>query len=161
MAITLAQLQDIAKRAKQVDPSQRPKDMPLTVPLNPKATGKEGFIRVQWSPVDQSDGYQVAISTTANIQSPSIGTMTVMGGLTPFFDYNVGNIALTRYFAVRAFQGFPPRFYSDFCSVVSATSIVLASAGSAEPASSNTTQSSDTTIPAGAGSSGGGSQHVK
>ena len=156
MAITLTELQQQASGFME---SHRllPVDLVLPAPENLKATGKEGYFRLQWSPASEAvDGYQVAISITQDIETPTVGLVTLVGIKTQFTDYLVGNVAVTRYFAIRSFQGFPPRYFSDFSSAVSATSRLMTDAGSAEPASPSSPPSSGEPPPGGSGGGIGG-----
>jgi hypothetical protein len=154
MAIPLTELR---RQAADFMESNRllPVDMVLPVPENLTATGKEGYFRLQWSPSPEAaDGYQIAISATQDIETPSIGLITLVGIKAQFADYLVGNIALTRYFAIRSFQGFPPRYYSDFSGVVSATSRLMTDAGSAEPPAPSSPPSTSEPPPSGSGGGG-------
>lgn len=104
---------------------------PPKPPLNVKATGKEGYIIVQWKPTGTADSYQVAIMSDQNLAAPNQGVVTVAGGQTSRYEYHVGNVVLTRYFAVRSLNA---QAVSEFSSIVSAASALTGGAGAAEPA---------------------------
>src|SRR5215510_13782592 len=77
---------------------------PLAKPINVQVTGKEGFFIIQWAQVDFAQGYRIAVMTDNNLNAPNIGLFAAYGGKTARWDYLVGNIALTRNFAVQAFR---------------------------------------------------------
>lgn len=110
-------------------------DEPVGTVSTVKATGKEGYIRVQWARVGNADGYQIAVMTDKNLKNPDVGIWVVLAPQRQF-DYPVGNVVLTRNFAVRAFKGLPPHGVGSFSSIKSATSALTdatTSTGATEP----------------------------
>ena len=94
-------------------------DKPV-IPVNVTATGERNLIRIQWAPDSANDGYRVAVMTDQNLENPNVGMFVVAGGKALEYVYPTGNNALTRFFAVQAFiEG----EFSEFSSVVSATSV--------------------------------------
>jgi hypothetical protein len=125
---------------------------PVPVPSSVKATGKEGFIRVQWAPIADVTGYRIAIMTDKELDTPNIGLKTEMGGKASYHDYLTGNIALTINFAVQAFRD---QDYGAFSAIVSATSSLMTAAGAAAPASTAPPPSSTEPPASGAGGTTG------
>lgn len=103
---------------------------PTPVPTAPIVTGQQGLLRVQWITVAGSDGYDVAIMSTPNLDAPDINIVRVPGEKNREFVYPTGNVALTRYFAVRSFIG---GFFSPWTVPVSGTSVVFGASESAPP----------------------------
>src|SRR5262249_35003643 len=99
---------------------------PLTAPVNPQATGKEGFFIIQWAAVIGAQGYRIAVMTDNNLDKPNIGLFSVYGQPVARFDYLLGNIVLTRNFAIQAFR---EDEYGPFTKIVSATSSLMSAAG--------------------------------
>lgn len=104
--------------------------MPVPVPSSFQVTGKEGFFIVQWAPISSVDGYDIAVMTNLELDTPNIGIFRQMGYFTARWDYHVGNIVLTRFFAVRAFKDVD---YGKWTAIKSATCALTTAAGSAEP----------------------------
>lgn len=121
---------------------------PVPIPGSVKATGKEGFIRVQWARVADATGYRIAIMTDKELDTPNIGIATNIGSSYTYFDYLTGNIALTINFAVQAFRD---QDYGKFCTIVSATSALTAAAGSAAPTPPAPPPTTSTPPPSGSG----------
>src|SRR5437016_294425 len=111
------------EQIKQLDPPrwQIPTRPIITEPVpavsSVKATGKEGFIRVQWAPVNDVSGYRIAIMTDKELDTPNIGIKTEWGGKATYHDYLTGNVALTINFAVQAFRD---QDFGIFSAIVSA-----------------------------------------
>jgi len=103
---------------------------PPQPPLNVKATGKEGYIILQWRPTSSADSYEIAVMSNQNLAAPDLGIITVSGGSSSQFTYHVGNVALLRYFAIRSKN---VQAASEFSPIVSATSILTSGVGGAEP----------------------------
>ena len=132
-------------------PTTLPALISLPTPSNVKVTGSTGFFIVQWSLVSEAEGYRIAVMTDKNIAKPDIGLFAVTGYKTVRFDYIVGNIALTRNFAVQAFS---QNYFSPFSPIVSATNSLMTAAGAAEPAGSSPASGSGEGPPSGSGGSG-------
>lgn len=112
-------------------PTDLPTDTPPPVPGGVAATGQQGIIRIQWASIANVDGYDVAIMTTQNLANPDVNIARCMGAKCREYVYPMGNSATLRYFAVRSFLS---DIFSDWSSIVSATSVVFGAAESAPPA---------------------------
>lgn len=124
---------------------------PLQKVINVQATGKEGFFIIQWAPQTAVQGYRIAVMTDNNLDKPNIGIFVAYGSVAARYDYNVGNIALTRQFAVQSFR---EDEFGPWSAIVSATSNLLTVAGSAEPP--NPAAPVQSVPPPGGGGYGGG-----
>jgi len=107
--------------------------LPAQTPKNVKATGKEGYILIQWTPHSDADGYEVFVSSDQNMAAPDQGVFTVAGGTSSRFSYDTGNIVLARYFAVRSFQGTGRSALSAVVTASSALTDSTTPTGAAEP----------------------------
>jgi hypothetical protein len=107
--------------------------MPPQTPKNVTATGKEGYILIQWNPNPDNDGYEIAVSSDRDMAAPDQGYYTVSGGSSSRFSYPTGNVVLTRFFAVRAFQGGGASALSGVVSAASALTDAVTPTGAAEP----------------------------
>lgn len=149
MTMTLAELRTL-DAARYPTPTKPVTSNPVPAVSSFQATGKEGFFIVQWAPVAGVTGYRIAVMTDKELDTPNIGIFTAYGEKTARFDYLVGNIALTRNFAVQAFHD------SDFgvwSAIKSATSSLMTAAGSAEPTNPAGAASSSSPPPSGGGGS--------
>lgn len=126
-------------------------DNPPRLTAAPQLTGQQGFIRVQWIPVSNVDGYDVAIMTSANLDAPDVNIARVMGDKNREWHYPCGNVALTRYFAVRTFIA---NYFSDWSPVASATSVVYGAVEGAPPAPPASAPTGSESLPTGAGGVG-------
>lgn len=130
MTVTLKDIR-LIEQTRYPTPTKLVTDQPPSpVPTAPVVTGQQGLLRVQWITVPGSDGYDVAIMTSPNLAAPDVNIVRVMGDKNREFVYPTGNVAITRYFAVRSFIG---GFFSDWTIPVSGTSVVFGSAESAPP----------------------------
>ena len=101
-----------------------------TAPVNISVTGLKFGFKIQWSSVNGVAGYRVAISPDDDLSSPEL-LITVSGEKSMEFNYFVGDVALTRFFAVQSILG---DLFSNFSSVVSATSKGAGGAADGTPA---------------------------
>lgn len=132
-------------------PTKLSVENPPQIPTGVVATGQQGIIRVQWAVTDNVDGYDVAIMTTQNLANPDVNIARVPGSKNREYVYPMGNSATTRYFAVRSFVS---EVYSNWSSIVSATSVVFGAAESAPPAPPSNPPSSTEPIATGSGGTG-------
>ena len=96
---------------------------PPPIPTGVVANGQQGLIRVQWAPLTSGVyGYDVAVMTTANLDAPDVDIARIMGPKTREYAYPTGNVAITRYFAVRSFIG---GSFSPWSPVVTGLSVVF------------------------------------
>lgn len=130
-------------------------DQPPSTPTGLTVTGQQGLIRVQWSPVNNVEGYDVAVSTNGNLAAPDINIARVPGSKNREYVYSTGNVAITRYFAVRSFVG---EVYSAWSAPVTGLSVVFGAAESAPPTPPATSPSGDEPIPAGRSYTGTGAK---
>jgi len=130
---------------------------PQPVPTAPVVTGQQGLLRVQWITVPNVEGYDIAIMTTPNLANPDINVSRVPGQSCREFVYPCGNVALTRYFAVRSFLG---GFVSAWTSPVVGTSVVYGAPESAPPSPPANPPSGDEPLPSGSGIRGGRLQNT-
>lgn len=124
---------------------------PIQQVINVQATGKEGFFIIQWAPLTGIQGYRIAVMSDNNLDAPNIGIFAAYGAVAARYDYLVGNIALTRQFAV---QGFREDEFGPWSAIVSATSNLTTAAGSVEP--TNPASAPPANPPPGGGGYGGG-----
>jgi len=121
MAYTLSELKDVQNQIiLGNDPAYKLQAQPPQTPENATASGERNLIRVQWAPVEGVNGYRVAVMTNLNLEAPDVGLFVVNGTKSREFVYNTASNALTRYFAVQSFIGSE---FSEFGSIVSATSV--------------------------------------
>jgi len=135
-------------------PSKLIYDHPPAVPGGLVITGHQGLLRAQWATVPGVDGYDIAIMTTPNVAAPDVNIERIMGGKNREHTYSTGNVAITRYFAVRAFAG---DGYSDWSKVVSGLSVVFGAPESAPPLPPSTPPSGYEPPPTGKTFGGAGS----
>lgn len=103
-------------------------------PDNIVVTGLKFGFRIQWSKVDGVSGYQIAIMTGNNLAAPNL-LLTETGEDSMERTYFVGDVALTRSFAVRAFiETTAGRQFSEFTEIKSGTSKVDGGASDGTPA---------------------------
>ncbi len=103
-------------------------------PDNIVVTGlKFGFV-IQWSKVSGTTGYQIAVMSGNNLAAPNL-LLTEIGEDSMERPYFVGDVALTRNFAVRAFSESTAGFqFSEFTEIKSGTSKVDGGAADGTPA---------------------------
>lgn len=130
-------------------PTKLSTDQPPPIPHGVVATGQQGIIRVQWATTDNVDGYDIAIMTTQNLANPDVNIARAPGAKNREYVYPMGNSATLRYFAVRSYIS---GVYSDWSSIVSATSVVFTTAESAPPAAPVNPPSGTEPPPTGSGS---------
>jgi hypothetical protein len=105
-----------------------------TTPSNIVVTGlKFGFV-IQWSKVSGVTGYQIAVMSGNNLAAPNL-LLSEMGEDSMERPYFVGDVALTRSFAVRAFiQSTTGFLFSKFTEIKSGTSKVDGGVSDGTPA---------------------------
>lgn len=120
-------------------------ESPLSTPTNVTVTGKDGFFLVQWSPVGAGSGYEIAVMTDRDLDTPDEGVHRVPGLRSINWRYQAGNTALTRRFAVRTYSD--AGFVSEWSAIVSATSLAVSQSvsGKHEPADT-TFNATETTL---------------
>ena len=121
---------------------------PAAIVSAPTVTGQQGLLRVQWIPILGVDGYDVAVMSAPNLDAPDINIVRILGEKNREFVYSTGNVAVTRYFAVRTYLG---GFYSAWSVPVSGTSVVFGAAESAPPSPPSTPPSGNEPPPSGSG----------
>ena len=121
---------------------------PPVIPTAPTVTGQQGLLRVQWVTVLGVEGYDVAIMASPNLAAPDINIVRVVGEKNREYTYVTGNVAITRYFAVRSYIG---GYFSAWSQMVSGTSTVFGTPESAPPVSPVTPPSADEPPPSGLG----------
>lgn len=151
MTVTMEQLRAMDP-TRWPTPTKLPIGQPIPQVTSVQATGKEGFFIIQWAPLNGVQGYRIAVMSDNNLANPNIGMFVAYGAATARYDYLVGNIALTRQFAVQAFR---EDEYGPFSTIVSATSRLTTDAGSAEPTNPASSPTSSPP-PSGGGYGGGG-----
>lgn len=119
---------------------------PSPVPTAPVVTGQQGLLRIQWITVAGVDGYDIAIMTSPNLDAPDINIARVTGDKNREFVYQTGNVAITRYFAVRTFIS---GFFSTWTNPVSGTSVVFGAPESSPPSPPVSPPSGGEKIPGG------------
>lgn len=155
MTITMEQL-------RAIDPTRYPTPTKLIVGLplqqvtSVQVTGKEGFFIIQWAPQTNVQGYRIAVMSDNNLANPNIGMFVAYGAPTARYDYMVGNIALTRNFAVQAFR---EDEFGPFSVIKSATSSLMTAAGSTEPTNPASAPASNPPPPGGGFGGGGGGDY--
>ena len=103
-------------------------------PDNIVVTGLKFGFRIQWSKVDGATGYQIAIMSGKNLAAPNL-LPSVLGEDSMETIYFVGDVALTRNFAVQAFiQSTAGFLYSGFTEIKSGTSKIDGGASDGTPA---------------------------
>lgn len=152
MTMTLAELRTL-DAAKYPTPTKPVFENPISTVSSIQVTGKEGFFIIQWSPISGMTGYRIAVMTDKELDTPNIGIFTAWGEKSSRYDYLVGNIALTRNFAVQAFRDVDSGPWS---AIKSATCSLMTAAGSAEPTNPAPPASSQPPPPSGGGGGGGG-----
>lgn len=150
MTVTLESIRTL-DQTRWPNPTKLTIGMPLAVPTSIQVTGNTGFFVIQWATVPGAEGYRIAVMSDTNLANPNIGMFIAYGQKTARYDYMVGNIVLTRNFAVQAFR---LEEFSAFSSIASATSLLMTAAGSTEP--TNPASSPGSGQPPGGGGTGGG-----
>src|SRR5215471_17164891 len=116
---TMADIRN-AELVRYATPTKMPADFPPVTPATVQVTGQQGLIRVQWSPVPDMDGYDIAIMTTPNLAARDVNIDRKMGDKNREYLYATGNVAVTRYFAVRSFRN---NYFSDWSLIFPGTSV--------------------------------------
>lgn len=148
MTVTLDNIR-LIEQTRYPTPTKLVTDQPPPkVPTAPVVTGQQGLLRIQWITVAGVDGYDVAIMTNQNLAAPDINIARVTGDKQREWVYQTGNVAVTRYFAVRTFAG---GFFSDWTVPVAGTSAVFGAPESAPPSAPSNPPSSDEPVPDGVG----------
>jgi len=137
---------------RYVTPTKMPADFPPVTPSTVQVTGQQGLIRVQWSPVPEMDGYEIAIMATPNLAAPDVNIDRKMGDKNREYLYATGNVAITRYFAVRSFRS---GYFSDWSPIQSATSVAFGAVEPAPPTPPANPPPSNEPPPSGGGFGGG------
>lgn len=102
-------------------------------PSNIVVAGLKFGFRIQWAKVSGATGYQIAVMTGNNLAAPNLLPST-LGENSMEDTYFVGDVALTRNFAVRAFNESTSGFqFSEFTSIQSGTSKVDGGAADGTP----------------------------
>lgn len=116
--ITMERLLQMDTEREQVVPASL-----VSKPLAPDnisvTASKRGF-RVQWSQVEDVDGYRVVVIDDQDLDEPNL-IIERTGDSTLEYFYYVGNIAITRFFAV---QSFIEDESSEFTTLTSATTTI-------------------------------------
>lgn len=152
MTMTLEELRAL-DAAKYPTPTKPVFENPIGTVSSVQITGKEGFFIVQWAPMAGMTGYRIAVMTDKELDTPNIGIFTAWGEKSSRYDYLVGNIVLTRNFAVQAFRDVDSGPWS---AIKTATCALMTTAGSAEPTNPAPPASSNPPPPSGGGGGGGG-----
>ena len=147
MTISLKEIRSL-EATRWPTPTKLVIENPPIIPTGLTVTGQQGLIRTQWAPVFGVDGYDVAIMTTQNLATPDVTIERKIGDKCREHVYSTGNVAITRYFAVRSFIA---GFYSDWSAPVSGTSAVFGAVESAPPAPPSNPPSSSEPPPSGSG----------
>jgi hypothetical protein len=104
------------------------------IPLNVTVLGLKLGFRIQWSKVDGSTGYHIAVMTDNDLAAPKL-ILTEMGSEAMERGYYIGDVASTRQFSVQAFIDYSGgRVVSEYSVPVEATSVVDGGASDSEPA---------------------------
>jgi hypothetical protein len=113
--ISVQRLADMAIESTivAVEPLATPPSAPATVTVSARNLG----ILVQWSKVPGADGYNLLISSDADMASPDI-QVAVAGSNSVEYFYNTGHTAQTKYVAVQSYKG---SRYSDYTAPQSVT----------------------------------------
>lgn len=127
-------------------PTKLVTDIPPPIPSGVVVTGQQGLLRVQWTPQVNVDGYDIAVMTTQNLAAPDINIERKVGSKCREFVYPTGNVALTRYFAVRSFLS---DVYSGWSPIVTGLSVVFGAPESAPPSPPVNPPSGDEPPPSG------------
>jgi len=118
MPLSMEELNRLSLERSQVAPNSF-----AAKPLQPDnitvTAGKRAF-RIQWSQVPGVEGYRVAALDDQDLSEPDL-IKTIVGNSNLEWTYNVGNVALTRYFAVQSFNADES---SDFTELQSATTTI-------------------------------------
>jgi len=152
MTMTLAELRTL-DAAKYPTPTRPIFNDPVSAPSSFQVTGKEGFFILQWASVAGATGYRIAVMTDKELDTPNIGIFFAYGEKTARWDYLVGNIALTRNFAVQAVRDVD---FSPWSTIKSATCSLMTAAGTGEPTNPASPPVSNPPPPSGGGAPGGG-----
>ncbi len=104
-----------------------------TTPSNIVVTGLKFGFRIQWSKVGGATGYQIAVMTGNNLAAPNL-LPSILGENSMEDTYFVGDVAITRNFAVRAFSESTAGFqFSEFTEIKSGTSKIDGGAADGTP----------------------------
>jgi hypothetical protein len=121
VTVTLKEMR-AQEQIRYATPTRMPVDFPPVVPVSIQVTGQQGLIRVQWAPLPNVDGYDVAIMTTPNLDAPDVNIDRKMGEKNREYLYATGNVAVTRYFALRSMRS---GYFSDWSAPISGTSVAF------------------------------------
>ena len=151
MTVTLKEMREL-DQIRYATPTRMPADFPPQIPVSIQVTGQQGLIRVQWAASANVDGYDVAIMTTPNLDAPDVNIDRKMGDKNREYVYPTGNVAITRYFALRALRS---GYFSKWSAPIAGTSVAFGAveAPPATPPSQPPTGSDPPT--SGSGISGG------
>jgi len=132
LSISIEELQQLRSQDK-LSQSSGLTFAPPAKPDNIVVTGLKFGFRIQWSKVDGATGYQIAIMSGKNLAAPNL-LPSVLGEDNMETTYFVGDVALTRNFAVQAFiQSTAGFLYSGFTEIKSGTSKVDGGASDSTP----------------------------
>ena len=151
MTMTLAELRSL-DAAKFPTPTKPITENPIPSVSSVQITGKEGFFIIQWAPITGMTGYRIAVMTDKELDTPNVGIFCAYGEKSARYDYLVGNVVLTRNFAVQAFRDAD---FGPWSAIKTATSRLTTDAGSAEPTNPASPVSSNPPPPSGGGAPGG------
>lgn len=112
----------VLNRTRSVTPVRLTYNLPSFAPKAVTANAQQGLIRVQWAPVVNVQGYDIAVMNSPNLDRPDVNIQRVMGYKNREFVYQTGNKDVKRYFAVRSFTG---DSFSPWSKIVNATSLVF------------------------------------
>lgn len=150
MTMTLDQLRAL-DASKYPTPTKPLTNDPVPVPSSFQVTGNTGFFVIQWAPIVGVSGYEIAVMTNKELDTPNIGIFTEYGSKSARHDYLIGNIVATRFFAIRAFRDVD---FGPWSVIKSAASILMTTAGAGEPANPASPPSSNPPPPGGGGNPG-------
>lgn len=152
MTMTLAELRTL-DAAKYPTPTRPIIEDPIPAISSFQVTGNTGFFNIQWAPISGMTGYRIAVMSDTNLANPNIGIFYAYGEKQARYDYLVGNVALTRNFAVQAFKDSD---FGQWTAIKSATSALMTAAGVTEPTNPASPPSSNPPPPSGGTGSEGG-----
>jgi hypothetical protein len=92
--------------------------------------GKQGLFHLTWNRIKNADGYVITQASDSGM-TQLVGRYTIPDGNQSVHQIPVGNVAVTNYFQVYAYQG---NKYSDPSPAVKGLSVVYGSTESAPPA---------------------------
>ena len=101
-AHTLAELQKLSLEFSQ--PFRELQAIKPKPPVFVRATGLKLGFRVQWSQVDEADGYRVAMMTTNNLAAPDFLSALIEGSTTLSWEWFIGDVAAASQFTVQSFK---------------------------------------------------------